>query len=57
MNKEDEQTTLRDRFAMAALTGLIASNEVEANMQENFYQVIARQSYCFADAMMKARVK
>ena len=50
--------TLRDRFAMAALTGLLASRDVDKlpkdqrqGMSENY----AKVSYVIADAMMDER--
>ena len=42
--------SLRDKFAMAALTGLYA-----ANIQESTYDADARNAYRAADAMMKQR--
>ncbi|MET0375647.1 MAG: hypothetical protein ABW128_15495 [Rhizorhabdus sp.] len=42
--------TLRDRFAMAALTGLYARGGVEAPMEE-----MAKDCYRIADAMLRAR--
>ena len=41
-----QEDTLRDRFAMAALTGLIANDE----------EAIAKAAYRLADAMLKARI-
>jgi len=47
-----EPPTLRDQFAMAALTGFVASGKLgEAYTQE----VLAGASYQIADAMMEAR--
>lgn len=43
--------TLRDRFAMAALKGLIACPE------EGALEGITKAAYEYADAMMKARAK
>ena len=45
-----ERTTLRDQFAMAALTGLCANNKVQYNVK-----AYAGISYELADAMMEAR--
>lgn len=44
--------TRRDRFAMAALTGLLAFPECEGS-----YEYIAEQVYRIADAMEAARNK
>ena len=45
-----EQPTLRDRFAMAALTGMIAAHGYD-------YDGAARYAYSYADAMIKERAK
>ncbi len=42
-----ERPTLRDQFAMAALTGLLAKGRSHA--------VVVTDAYGFADAMMKER--
>lgn len=42
------QETLRDRFAMAALPGLLMSGRYD-------FSGVAEDSYRYADAMMKAR--
>ncbi|WP_312126514.1 hypothetical protein [Brevundimonas sp.] len=42
--------TLRDRFAMAALTGLLAAHSHRVSTGE-----WAKAAYRFADAMMEAR--
>lgn len=44
------QPTLRDQFAMAALTGLIASADLEAELHH-----FALDAYAIADAMLEAR--
>jgi len=44
---EDETPTLRDQFAMAALTGLLASGRNTT--------VLPKEAYPIADAMIKAR--
>ena len=49
-----EQMTIRDQFAMAALNGLVASNTYST---EHGAEFAARTAYAFADAMMKARTK
>ena len=44
--------TLRDRFAMAALTGMLACpNNSEGNTLDNFAAI----AYAIADAMLKVR--
>lgn len=43
--------TLRDRFAMAALTGVVDEHIAYT------HEKIAKQCYTYADAMMKERVK
>jgi hypothetical protein len=43
--------TLRDQFAMAALTGVLANPENDSFEHEAF----AIEAYRYADAMMKAR--
>lgn len=42
---------LRDRFAMAALTGVLA----HPTRFNNFYDDVAESAWDYADAMMKAR--
>lgn len=44
------EPTLRDQFAMAALTGMCAHPDCEGT-----YEEIANQVYRLADAMMNAR--
>lgn len=44
--------TLRDKFAMAAMNGLISGEEVIVD-----YSTIAMAAYGIADAMMEARKK
>jgi hypothetical protein len=46
------EAELRDRFAMAALTGLIANHTIDEKRS-----TYADWSYHFADAMMEARTK
>ena len=53
----DEQPTIRDQFAMAALTGILASEDYGA--AQNFYHgaSAATRSYEIADAMLAERGK
>jgi hypothetical protein len=48
--------TLRDQFAMAALTGILASNPKGA-IYEDIDGAITRTAYQLADAMLKVRVR
>lgn len=48
--------TLRDEFAMAALTGLLQSPRIVAHM-EKFDKKASEIAYQIADGMMKARGK
>lgn len=50
IRKLTETATLRDQFAMAALTGLIVQIDKEISASE-----LARQAYVCADAMMIER--
>lgn len=43
--------TLRDQFAMAALTGILGNPEFDEFLPEQW----ASEAYKYADAMMKAR--
>jgi len=45
----------RDEFAMAALTGLLASNEGGGLHGPGRYALAAETAYAFADAMLKQR--
>jgi hypothetical protein len=47
-----QQPTLRDRFAMAALTGSLAD---DAEIPVHNAPVVARWCYAIADAMLAAR--
>jgi len=51
----EERTTLRDRFAMAALQGmlLVVVGEEPASWQR--FEDAATSAYYYADAMLKAR--
>lgn len=46
-----ERQELRDRFAMAALTGVLA----HPTRFNNFYDDVAKSAWDYADAMLKAR--
>jgi hypothetical protein len=48
------QIDLRDRFAMAALTGMIANPGTRGDA-DDLADYLAGESYRYADAMMKAR--
>ena len=50
-NVGDWQPMLRDRFAMAALSGMMASDTTQVFEAEE----LAKWSYDVADAMLKAR--
>jgi hypothetical protein len=50
-----ERATLRDHFAMAALTGLIATDWIGPKATEKRQREVAELSYDFADAMLEAR--
>jgi hypothetical protein len=49
------EETLRDRFAMAALTGLLAGPEDGGGTLPHYQQHYARTAYGYADAMLAAR--
>ena len=51
------RVTLRDRFAMAALPGLITESDPVASHGEILWRDIAEQAYGCADAMLEARDK
>lgn len=51
--QSNQQKTLRDEFAMAALSWFLAS----PNRTDRYYDNIAAASYKMADAMMEARKK
>lgn len=57
-----EQPTLRDQFAMAALTGLLATPEPEGSVwphgvstDDQIMAYLARKAYSYASAMVEAR--
>lgn len=51
----EEQPTLRDRFAMAALTGLIMCANIFIPPQENRAAKLSAEAYRLADGMLEAR--
>lgn len=61
IEQQEDKETLRDKFAMAALTGNLAYSHVNpslGNFQENFSaETLAEHCYMMADAMMEARNK
>jgi hypothetical protein len=53
-----ETETLRDKFAMAALTGMLASEDQEFEMSRMYYPAqAAGRAYEMADAMLAERAK
>lgn len=52
---DEHVTALRDRFAMAALTGIAASGEAASIPTKDIPSVLSKAAYEIADAMMKAR--
>jgi len=50
-----EIATLRDQFAMAALTGLLANPALEPTIKKHGAKWFDENAYAFADAMMEAR--
>jgi hypothetical protein len=46
--------TLRDQFAMAALTGILATNP-KGVVNDHIEEILARTVYQLADAMLKVR--
>ncbi len=58
----EEEVKVRDRFAMAALTGLLINDEMQGKIKDyagrtgmNDEEVTAVFAYKYADAMMKKR--
>ncbi len=51
----DPEETLRDRFAMAALTGIAASGEAASIPTKDIPSVLSKAAYEIADAMILAR--
>ena len=52
---KDKERTLRDQFAMAALTGWLSSYDKDAGFPTGYVGGIAESCYMMADAMLKAR--
>jgi hypothetical protein len=50
-----EEKTLRDEFAMAALSGALANPNLKAHKLDTDPHTFARDMYKLADAMVKAR--
>ena len=58
VNTEQYKITLRDQFAMAAMSGELASQGAdEGYYSERSFKLLAENSYKIADAMMEARQK
>lgn len=59
MTNPSQEKTLRDEFAMAALTGLLASESLlnTKDVDTLNFDVIADLSYRYADAMLAERMK
>lgn len=53
LDSQDEQLTLRDEFAMAAMNGILSNPSVDDIGTEG----VAHDAYLFADAMLKERSK
>jgi hypothetical protein len=53
--REIARAELRDRFAMAALTGLLAHRNNAPSFISTHQDQRARMAYEYADAMLKAR--
>lgn len=52
VKEEEKELTLRDKFALGAMTGILADFEITATAS-----VIAKISYEMADAMLEERAK
>ena len=58
MQQSEQNIELRDQFAMAALSGELASQGGdEGYYSERSFKLLAENSYKIADAMMEARQK
>jgi hypothetical protein len=53
--KSAEDLTLRDRFAMAAVPGILGTYR-DGALPRDAFSIIARGAYLVADAMLLARV-
>ncbi|MER1962332.1 hypothetical protein KC821_14645 [Proteus vulgaris] len=56
--KSDRSITsasLRDKFAMAAMNGILSNHCMIDNVTEQSVVWVAKESYLMADAMLKAR--
>lgn len=52
----NDEKTLRDEFAMAAMNGLLSSpGEIERDTFDDVVQSIADMAYEYADAMLERR--
>lgn len=52
-----EGMTLRDYFAAKAMQGALSNPDLSDNMTRQAIDLIARESYAMADAMLKERDK
>lgn len=52
---EADRIALRDKFAMAALTGMLADPEGTVYSDNDTRNLIAKRAYALADAMLRAR--
>ena len=55
--KENQEETLRDKFAMAALNALATDHPEAKSIEEWNWDFMAETAYKAADAMLAARVK
>lgn len=53
--KSIQQPTLRDQFAMAALTGLCSTDSAGVFTDTSRCIAVAKSAYNYADSMIKAR--
>ena len=51
--KQSDQKTLRDEFAMAAMAALLA--DIIKHQRDGVGEIVAKQAYKMADAMLKER--
>ena len=52
---EQARAELRDRFAMAALTGLLAARNLSEEVADRAFTIVAEEAWKQADAMLKGR--